>query len=272
MSYSTTAPYRAGLLALTSIILIVIATGCASSYATPGRGAPMQLFAAEKDAMSDASVVKAISRRPLATLPAAVAIVRVQASGYTSATSDAWGHGAYSVVTQRDIQGEDRTLSQMQSGMPMLKAIVPISRLLLPEELHSDLELRQAAASLHADMVLIYTLDTSFQVEDVAAPLSVVTLGLSPNQFAHVNCTASAVLIDTRNGYVYGTAEATEQQDQLASAWTSGSAVDQTRRRVEAKAFKKLAGELGRTWTAVVAGLNAPKQVPPVGIDYSSTP
>ena len=272
MSHRTTGAGRAGIMALNSIILMVVATGCASSYATPGRGAPMQLFAGEKDALSDASVVKAISRRPLATLPAAIAIVRVQAPGYTSATSDGWGRGAYSVVTQRDIEGEDRTLAELRSGMPMLKGIVAVSRLLLPEELHSDLELRQAAASLHADMVLIYTLDTSFHVEDVAAPLSVVTLGLSPNQFAHVNCTASAVLIDTRNGYVYGTAEATEQQDQLASAWTSGSAVDQTRRRVEAKAFKKSAGELGQTWTDLAANLNAPKPVPPVGIDYSSTP
>ena len=79
-----------------------------------------------------------------------------------------------------------------------------------------------------------------------------VTLGLSPNQQAQVVCTASAVLMDTRNGYVYGVAEATEKGDQLASAWTSSSAVDDTRRRTEAKAFEKLVGEMEKSWVGVV--------------------
>lgn len=238
-----------------SIALTVFLTGCATSYTTPGRGAEMQLFGAAKDQMSDNSVVQVIDRRPLATLPASIAFVRVQAPGYSSDSTQSWGRGAYSIITARDIRDEDKVLADLRGRMAKVKGFAPISRLLLPEEMHSDLELRQAAAALHADMVLIYTLDTSFRVQDVAAPLSVITLGLSPNQVAHVTCTASAVLIDTRNGYVYGIGEATEQQDQLASAWTSDVAVDQTRRRVEGKAFAKLASELEQTWAGVVANL-----------------
>jgi hypothetical protein len=105
---------------------------------------------------------------------------------------------------------------------------------------------------MHADVLLIYTLDTTFLVEDKVAPLTVVTLGLSPNQQAKVVCTASALLMDTRNGYLYGLAEATDRQDQLASAWTSGAAVDQARRRTETKAFSKLVAELEKTWAGVV--------------------
>jgi hypothetical protein len=89
----------------------------------------------------------------------------------------------------------------------------------------------------------------------VAAPLTVVTLGLSPNQVAHVNCTASAILMDTRNGYIYGIAEGSERQSQLASGWTSPAAVDQTRRRVEAAAFKELGTSLEATWSGVVKNL-----------------
>jgi hypothetical protein len=240
---------------LIAMFLCPLAVGCAASYATPGRAAPMQLFGAEKDQLSDASVVRMIDRRPLAKLPARIAYVRVQAPGYASETAQGWGTGAYSIVTQRDIENEDKILSGLIARLPRVNGLAPISRLLLPEALHSDLDLREAAAALHADMVLIYTLDTSFHVQDAAAPLTVVTLGLSPNQVAHVNCTASAVLLDTRNGYVYGIAESTEQQEQLASAWTSEAAVDQTRRRVEGKAFAKLATELEQTWTGVVANL-----------------
>jgi hypothetical protein len=244
------------------LVLLSGGGGCAASYATPGRAAEMKLFAADQQA--DPSVVKTIDRRPMATLPTAVAIVRVQAPGYSSDTAKSWGRGAFSIVTERDIEGEDQKLVELQQRMPMCKGLAPINRLLLPEDLHSDVELRQAAGALHADMLLVYTLDTTFQVQDVAAPLSVITLGLSPNQVAHVICTASAVLMDTRNGYVYGVAEATDRQSQLASAWTSEAAVDQTRRRVEAKAFAKLVDELERTWPGVVANLQSAPATPPL--------
>ncbi|HSU68642.1 MAG TPA: hypothetical protein VLJ39_17305 [Tepidisphaeraceae bacterium] len=228
--------------------------GCASTYAVPGRGAEMRMFGAERDQLSDGSVVKTLSKRPLAELPTTIAVVRVQSSGYSSATAQGWGSGAYSVVTQRDIENQEDKLKEIRK-LPMVSDVAPLNRLLLPTEFHSDLELRQAAASLHADMLLVYTLDTTFNVEDVAAPLTVVSLGLSPNQVAHVGCTASAVLLDTRNGYVYGLAEATERQSQLASGWTNEAAVDQTRRRVEAKAFEKLVTGFETSWPSIVQNL-----------------
>jgi hypothetical protein len=61
--------------------------------------------------------------------------------------------------------------------------------------------------------------------------------------------------MDTRNGYVYGVAEATDRQKQLASGWTNASAVDQTRRRVEAVAFAKLAGNLEGVWKGVISNV-----------------
>ena len=222
----------------------------------------MSMFARsqlQRDAQTDGSVVEVINKRPLANLPTAIAVVRAQAPGYRSLTSDGWGTGAYCVVTSRDIDQMDEVLGAL-AKLPMIEGLAPLNRLLLPSEFHSDLELRQAAAALHADMLLIYTLDTTFEVEDVVAPLTVVTLGLSPNEVAHVSCTASAVIMDTRNGYVYGIAEATDRQQQLASAWTSQAAVDQTRRRVESQAFKKLGENLEITWMGVVNNLSIARE------------
>ena len=110
-----------------------------------------------------------------------------------------------------------------------------------------------AAAQLQAEMLLIYTLDTQFKTEDKAAPLSVITLGLSPNQQVRVTSTASAVLMDTRNGYIYGLAEATDQQNQMSNAWQNQVAIDETRRATETAAFGKLVGELEKTWQGVLA-------------------
>ena len=64
--------------------------------------------------------------------------------------------------------------------LPAVTRLAPVNRLLLPHELKSDVELRQAAATLRADMLLVYTLDTTFRVQDKLAPLSVVTLSFRP--------------------------------------------------------------------------------------------
>jgi hypothetical protein len=269
MTAPTTAPvpprtFRATALSVALLAFAALtpltAGGCAS-YVTPGRGAKMEAFGVRKDDQTDGAVVQSLGKRPLASFPAGVAVARVQAPGYRSETADSWGRGRYSIVTTRDVEGD--ATSERLAKLPLVAGVVPISRLLLPEQLNSDLELRQAAAQLHADVLLVYTLDTTFRVEDSLAPLTVVTLGLSPNQHARVVCTASAVLMDTRNGFVYGAAEATQQGSQLASAWTSAAAVDDARRRTETQAFDKLVGEVEKTWVGVIRTYAAPAA--PVG-------
>src|SRR5207302_1103720 len=96
------------------------------------------------------------------------------------------------------------------------------------------------------------TLDTTFTVEDKAIPLSIVSLGLSPNRQVRVVTTASSLLMDTRTGYLYGLCEATEHQTHMASAWQNDTAIDETRRDTETKAFDKLVVEMEKTWTKVL--------------------
>jgi hypothetical protein len=247
-------------------LLVLLATGCAAHYAVPGTGAKMEAFGVGARAnATDSPIRDALAKKPLASFPTGIAVARVQGTPYDSRTVQTWGRGRYCVVTTRDIEKSEHV--DRLAKMPMVIGVAPVNRLLLPMELHSDLELRQAAATLHADLLLIYTIDTSFNVDDKAAPLTVISLGLSPNQVARVNCTASALLMDTRNGYIYGVAEASDRSSQLANAWTSEQAVDDARRRVESRAFDKLVGELEKTWTGVVhqyAGLG------PAGPKYAT--
>lgn len=230
-------------------------TGCAS-YTVPGRAADMSAFGAKQLEGSDPSIVQSQAKQPLARFPTAIAAVRVQAPGYRSDSAVVWGKGRYCIVTTRDVE-KDKQIEKL-AHLPLVTGLVPINRLLLPEELNSDLELRQAAAALHADVLLVYTLDTTFDVQDKVAPLTTLTLGLSPTENASAVCTASAVLLDTHNGFVYGVAEATDKSSQIASAWTSGAAVDDTRKRTEAAAFEKLVGELEKTWGGVIRTYAAP--------------
>src|SRR5262249_44368939 len=159
------------------------------------------------------------------------------APGYHSATAEGWGRGSYSIVTTRDIEAPAQ-LARLQN-LPMVRGIAPINRLLLPSDLYTDRELRPAAAQLHADMVLVYTLDPTFRTDEVAEPLTLVSLGLAPNHKTYVITTASAMLMDTRNGYIYGVAESTEHREGLAIAWTSQTSIDESRRKTESAAFEK---------------------------------
>jgi len=220
-------------------------------------------LAAAIAAQTDVTMQEKFERTPLARFPAAIAVARVQAPGYESHTAASHGRGAYSVVTTRDVEKPEH-LAKL-AKLDGVREVGPISRVLIPAQLKSDQELREAAASMRADMLLIYTLDTNYYVRDMAAPLSVVTLGLSPNQQARVTTTASAVLMDTRNGYIYGLAEASDSYNRLASACTNEDAVDAARIKTESAAFGKLIVELEKTWKDVFARYGKPSAAEHVG-------
>jgi hypothetical protein len=234
------------------LLVGALAGGCAN-YTTPGRGADfgaMGLTPKQRDQLTDAGIASVLDKKPLAAFPTSIAVVRVESSEYRSETAEGWGSGNYSVVFVRDVEKSEQF--DRLAKLPLILGIAPLNEMLLPSKLQDDRDLRQAAAQLHADMLLVYTIDTKFYDQDMAGILTVFTLGASPNQHISVTTTASAVLVDTRNGYVYGTAEATQKHDGLTNAWFSDAAVDTDRRNTEAAAFDKLVGEFANTWTGVV--------------------
>jgi hypothetical protein len=234
------------------IFLSIGLVGCAS-YTVPGGGADfhaMGLTERTRQQQTDVQIKDVLDKKPLAHFATSIAIARIQAPGYQSQTVQSFGRGAYSVVLTRDVETDDQFARLAQ--LPMVTGLAPINRLLLPNNLYDDKDLRTAAAALHADLLLVYTFDTNFYDEDLAAPLTVITLGISPNKHIKVVTTASAVLMDTRNGYIYGLSEATQQHQELANAWGDDAAVDRCRRDTETAAFEKLVSEFSKTWTGVV--------------------
>jgi hypothetical protein len=255
-------------------MLLATAAGC-SAYAVPGRGAnfaQMGLTPAQRDQQTDPAISKLLDRKPLANFPATIAIVRIEAGQYSNPKLQTCESGGYTVVLTHDVEKPEQ-FAQL-AKLPMLAGLEPINRLELPSvtnhpraysmQMDSDRpvklddltdptsSLRTAAALVHADMLLIYTFDDVFDDRDLFELGTVLTLGLSPNKSLTVTSTASAVLIDTRNGYIYGAAESVEKKNTLANCWGENAAADAVREEVEGKAFAKLCGELTNTWTQVV--------------------
>jgi len=224
------------LIALTSI-------AACTTYIPPGQKADLQ-------AMAPQDIREGFAAKPVATFPVGIAAVRIQAPTYTNyylqQNGGIYGGGRYSVITAHEV--EDQGHFDRMAALPQISGLISINRMLLPSSINSDRDLRQAAARLQADLLLLYTFDTSFYDHDLAKPLTIVTLGLSPTRRIHITTTASALLLDTRTGYVYSAYEATQSSDALSTSWGSGDAADAGRRQNERAAFSKLVDDFVASW------------------------
>ena len=231
------------LIAVTSIALL---SGCATYIPPSGR--------ADLAALSSPSMKESFAAKPAAGFPAGIAAVRVQASRYRSYYTEreggVYGQGRYSIITVKEVE-EDADIQRI-AKLPQVGGLITLSTLLLPEQLQSDRELREAAARLKADMVLLYTFDTSFHDNDASVALNIVTLGLSPTRRVFVRVAASALLIDTRTGFIYAALEANEKRQVISNAWESRETADRARRDAEKAAFKALVSEFEKTWPQII--------------------
>jgi len=247
------------------LVLAVMVSGCAS-YTTPGGSVPLADLA-ETDVsesqttkpvggvpsseLAGTGINKFLTIQPAARFPARIAVARVQAPGYTSQTDAGFGTGRYSVVTTRYVES-DESFERMES-MPQVAGFGPLNRILLPAELDSLKALRTAAARLRADILLVYTFDTSFRVgAQHFGPVNVIALGLLPNKEVAVTTTASAAFFDVRTEFLYGLAEASARESRYSSIWSSGDAVDELRVATERKAFEALVPEIEDAWAGII--------------------
>jgi len=253
-----------------ALVLLCGSCGCAS-YKTPGAAADfraMGITPEEVEDVTDSSIARRLDRKPTAAFPTALAVVRVQASGYRAHNTYSYGGGNYSIVSVHDVESDEafRRIEELS----MIRGVAALNKLVLPDRLSDEEDLREGAAAVQADVLFIYTFDTTFGVEDKLKPLSVFTLGLFPQDEARVVSSAYGVLVDTRTGYVYGLAEGTAREQQLANAWTSETAVDQSRRRAERKAFEKMVDSFVTTWNGVVREYGPEDAVDAVAVDATT--
>ena len=249
-------------------VLASLATGCATHYTTPAGGVSLA-------GIDDGDLREYYARQPASAFPANVAVVRVQDDGYVSHTSRGYGSGRYSVVTTRDVES-DADFEKL-AGLPMVAGVAPVGRLLMPRSTSTLRDLRTPAAQLRADLLLVYSIDTVFEVDGTPlGPLSLISLGFLPNKEAHVTATVAGALVDVRTGFVYGTTEASATERQRGSMWSTDNAVDSARLDAEREAFGLFVGEFERLWKSVVevharTGPREPGLRPAPGVPYETT-
>ncbi|MFT3782724.1 MAG: hypothetical protein QM790_11975 [Nibricoccus sp.] len=233
---------KTSLAAALLFLSLILSSGC-RTYVPPGAKADLQAFAPP-------NIQAGFATQPSLPFPATIAFVRIQNAGYTNYNlrryGGQFGSGAYTVIMTREV--EEQSHFDRVTNLPMVSGLVSLNRLLVPEKLENDRQIREAASRLQADLVFIYTFDTAFFDKDASKPLSVITLGLSPTRQITASTTVSSLLMDTRTGYIYSAYETTERAETISTSWGSGDAADQVRRDTEKRAFTKMVDEIVTSW------------------------
>ena len=229
-----------------ALLLASALPGC-SSYITPGPKADLQVLAPP-------SIQEGFDTKPSKPFPAGIATVRIQASGYenynTRRTGAVYGSGSYSIITTREV-GEQEQFERV-AKLPEVEGIIGLNRMLLPKKLAGLRDLRASAAQLHADLLFVYTFETKFLDNNSSMPLTVITLGLSPTRKITAVTTVSALLMDTRTGFIYSAYESTEREEKLSTSWGSSESADKARQQTESRAFVKLVDDVVTTWPRIL--------------------
>lgn len=111
---------------------------------------------------------------------------------------------------------------------------------------------RIGAARQHLDAVLIYEVGVRGNTRDTGlafADLTIIGGAILPTRSLIAKAVASAVLIDVRNGYRYGSASAEKDVEKLFTSWGSSKRAKELQIEVAAQAVEKLIPEVEAMFT-----------------------
>lgn len=201
-----------------------------------------------------AEIRMAAAVEPVLTFPAKIGIARLD-DGYLS-TIPPGEAASWQTLAEKlgPSWGEFVPINPLIVGLATNKSVMPkrhrygyygdASR---GGELVNDI--RVGAARQHVDAVLIY--ETAAKSENTSNPLAVTKLllvgfWLAPSQYVEATATASAMLVDVRNGYTYGTAfgVAGEPASTLSTSVNEDEAEDRVLFRSKARAVAALTEEV----------------------------
>lgn len=238
-----------------AIIASVLILGCSRHVVRPS-GANMAAFGMVADPetrqwQTDHDIAQTLELVPLARFPTTLAVVRVQsAAPYSRSGGVSYGRGAYSVVLTPTVETEAHL--QTMRELDQLSGVVRLNRLVLGQQLQTDKELRKAAARLHADLVLIYTINTEWTIDDDPEPLHAITFGLAKYKNITVTSTATALLLGTHNGFVYATSEVARNKQYKDNAWRTSEQIEQAQETLEQEAFDGLVDSFTASWPELI--------------------
>lgn len=246
---------------IVGLSVAAISGGCTTYQGVVKPVGNLKALSPELASFSDQKIEAHLSANARPPFPCTLAVARLTHPGsryghrsteayrleaVTADEADAWRK-----IAHKSAGGNDRLVSQVQFISPLLGGPTP------------DLKaLRDAAAMLHAPLLLVYAQshDQQSGYNDAAmAYWTIVGLFFVPGNSVGCYSACQALLVDTRTGLIYATAEGESKREEHVLAGAANIAERRTEQQARADAVKKLQSEVERalfgTWiTAATAG------------------
>jgi len=196
---------------------------------------------AQSSAGLDNDIMRIASVEPMLEFPARVGLARIHKYGQLTHTP----------VDEARIWQDlaERMGGEHVSFTPVSPVIAGMVSSELPKDQSRNTiaQIRAGAARQHLDYVLIYEITQKDDNSSNAlrlADLSVLGLFVLPSRDVEVDITASAMLLDVRNGYPYGTASVFKTKKQVATMAGSSKRRDIIAEQLRTLAVSDLAEEV----------------------------
>jgi hypothetical protein len=193
----------------------------------------------------DAQVAKVAAIEPNLRFPARIGITRIEhgkMSPMSQAEADMWFEAAKELGASF---GEFVPVSHLIAEMVYTP---PTGQKIETNQIQAIIrKIRLAAARQHLDVVLLY--EVYGKTSRASNPLSVMDLTiigayLSPGQSLEAEGYAKALLLDVRNGYPYGTADAVATKESLSARVGSSHRLDKLYEQTSLAAVQNLTQEV----------------------------
>ena len=150
----------------------------------------------------------------------------------------------------RDVEKYDDM--QRLSNLPHVRESFQVGARFLPTAFFTDAELRQAATAQGAEILIVYTFDSRYSIDNYYQTPGMLLLDVRPDRVVRMTVNADAAVLDARTGQVLGRFTASQSKDELAATWSSDENAQQYRRIAEAKAFTDMVTQIQKQWKNVV--------------------
>lgn len=223
----------------------IVLAGCThTSQYTSGAayGAKFTQAAYQTGSGIDADVRRIAAIEPSLSFPARIGIARIENGRLTSVPVDE----AYVWQDMTIELGAD--YGEFVPVSPMITSMVQAPRGengLRTSSLVDDI--RRGSARQHLDHVLIYEVNAKSTKQSNGlrlADLTILGLYVLPSRDVKIDASASAMLIDVRNGYPYGSASAFAQKDKSVTSAGSRKARSKLSEAARVKAVENLSGDV----------------------------
>ncbi len=204
------------------------------------------------DSGVDADIARIAAVEPALAFPARIGIAYIdegRIAGIPAAHQQSWAPLSERIAGRF---GEVVPISPLIAGMV---AEGPEPDRWRPDTSQLIANIRRGAARQHVDYVLVYEVsdtDTTKGNALKAADWSILGLFMLPSRDVEVRAAASAVLLDVRNGYPYGTASGLATKDGLATGYGANDKRRKLKGRATDAAVEALALDVDTMWTQLI--------------------